>query len=180
MLAAACPEAPLGMGKLHRHDDWLQPRPRLRGVGFPLKRQHSPSPFLDFVSPLFVFSPTSRVVAVASTRPQVSYPTAAGSRYVVADLSLFTQRSFLLSQQSFPPPRISISKLKSPLDRAVSKDTCVGGCGAISPPIAPSTPKRPSLGLLLDHTGAGSREFQALTTRRWGASCSFPILRECL
>ena len=158
---------PLGTGKLQRHDSWLQPRSRPRGVGLPLKRQHSSAPFLDVVSPLYVFFPTCRVVAVASMRPQVSYPATAGSRSVVTDLSLAMQCSSLLRRLSVSPPRINISEVKSPSDRAVSKDTCVGGCGAISPPIAPPPPQRPPLGLLPDHTGSGSREFPTLTTRRW-------------
>ncbi len=142
-LATACPHTPIGTRKLHRHDACLQPRPRPRGVGLPLKMQQTPAPFLDVVSPLSVFSPTGRVAAVASMRPHVLYPAAAVSRFVVADLSLAMQRSSLLRQQFVFPPRINISEIGSPSDRAVSKDTCVGGCGAISPPIALPPPKRP-------------------------------------
>jgi hypothetical protein len=43
-----------------------------------------------------------------------------------------------------------ISKIWCPLDRAVQKTTCDGGCGTISPPIAPPPPPCPPLGLLLE------------------------------
>ena len=70
-----------------------------------------------------------------------------------------------------PSSTLVFSEFLSPAYRVASKDTCVGGCGAISPPIAPPPPQRPPLGLLPAHAGPGSEELPALTTRRWGASC---------
>ena len=72
-----------------------------------------------------------------------------------------------------------------PSDRAVLKRTLV--VAATIPDLLPDRvvagsqpPPRPPLGLLPDPAGSRSREFSAFTTRKLGASCSFPRHRESL
>jgi len=66
-----------------------------------------------------------------------------------------------------PSCTLALSAFLSNRERASSKDTCVGVCGAISPPIALPPPQRPPLDLLPVRACPGSSEFLALTTKRW-------------
>ncbi len=74
----------------------------------------------------------------------------ASPRCVAANPMPGRQRSSLLCRQPSPPPRFFLSEILCPSNRAVSKDTCVGGGGAISPPFALPPPQCPPLGLLPD------------------------------
>ena len=174
-LAAACPQTPLGTGKLQRHDAWLQPRPRPRGGGLPLKRQHSPSLFMDIILPLYKVSPSDRVGAVAARRPPLMCPATAGSRSVAADSLPGNQRSSLFLRQLDPPPRCLLSEFLCPSDRAVSKGTPVTAV-AVQSLYRSSRHRRsaPRLASCPTAPGQGHREFPAPATRRWGGIWHLP------
>jgi hypothetical protein len=82
------------------------------------------------------------------------YPVAAWPRSIATNPLSGKQRYSLLRRQSGHPPRINISEFVCLSDWAMSKNTCVSGCGAIFPSIGPPPPPhRLPLGFLPNRDG---------------------------